>query len=105
MICVAEPVPDALLALTEKVIDIGRDLLTVHVAPVRPAQVPPVQTYPLPFGPLLQFAVIVVDCPTEGDAGLAVGAQTGTPPPAVMQVTVWFGGVPDTAKLLQFEFV
>jgi hypothetical protein len=37
---------------------------------------------------LLQFAVIVVDCPIAGDAGLAVGAHTGTPPPAVTQVTV-----------------
>ena len=57
------------------------------------------------IGPLLQFAVIVTDCPTAGDAGLAVGAHTGAPAPAVTQVRVWFGGVPDNAKLLQFGFV
>jgi len=40
----AVPVPEALLALTEKVTDITLDLLIVHVDPVIPAQVAPVHT-------------------------------------------------------------
>jgi hypothetical protein len=59
---------------------------------------------------LLQLALIVVCCPCTGDAGFAVGVQTGTPappppPPAITHVTVWFGGAPDTTKLLQAAFV
>ena len=56
-------------------------------------------------GPLLQLALIVVDDPTDGDAGFAVGAQAGTPVPPVTHITVCVGGVPDTTKLLQFGFV
>jgi hypothetical protein len=40
----AVPVPEVLLALTEKVTDITLDLLIVHVGPVIPAQVAPVHT-------------------------------------------------------------
>jgi len=40
----AVPVPEALLALTEKVTDITLDLPIVHVDPVIPAQVAPVHT-------------------------------------------------------------
>jgi hypothetical protein len=40
----AVPIPEALLALTEKVTDITLDLLSVHVGPVIPAQVAPVHT-------------------------------------------------------------
>jgi hypothetical protein len=54
---------------------------------------------------LLQLALIVADCATAGDAGFALGAQTGTPVPTVTQVTVCVGGVPDTTKLLQLGFV
>lgn len=54
---------------------------------------------------MLQLALIVADCPTAGEAGFTVGAQTGTPEPTVTQVTVWFGGVPDTTKLVQLGFV
>jgi hypothetical protein len=54
---------------------------------------------------LLQLALIVADCPTAGDAGLAIGAQTGTPAPPPTHVTVCVGGVPDTTKLLQLGFV
>jgi hypothetical protein len=59
----------------------------------------------LASGPLLQLALIVVDDPTNGDVGFAVGAQTGTPVPAPTHVTVCVGGVPDTTKLLQLGFV
>jgi hypothetical protein len=54
---------------------------------------------------LLQLALIIACCPIAGDAGFAVGAQTGTPVPAVTQVTVCVGGVPDRMKLLQLESV
>lgn len=55
---------------------------------------------------MLQLALIVVDDPTDGDAGFAVGAQTGTPvPPPTTHVTVCEGGVPDRTKLLQLVFV
>ncbi|HEV8257700.1 MAG TPA: hypothetical protein VGR42_12050 [Casimicrobiaceae bacterium] len=56
-------------------------------------------------GPLLQLALIVVDDPTDGEAGFAVGAQAGTPVLPPTQVTVCVGGVPDTTKLLQLGFV
>jgi hypothetical protein len=59
----------------------------------------------LASGPLLQLALIVVDCPTCGDAGFAVGAQAGTPAAPPTHVTVCVGGVPDTTKLLQLGFV
>jgi hypothetical protein len=53
-------------------------------------------------GWLLQLALIVTDCPRVGAAGFAVGAHTGTPlPPAVAQVTVCLGGVPETTRLEQ----
>ena len=55
---------------------------------------------------MLQLALIVVDDPTDGEAGFAVGAQTGTPvPPPTTHVTVCVGGVPDRTKLLQLVFV
>ena len=54
---------------------------------------------------MLQLALIVVDCPTAGDAGFAVGAQAGTPVPPPTHVTVCVGGVPDKTKLLQLGFV
>jgi hypothetical protein len=59
----------------------------------------------LATGPLLQLALIVVDDPTDGEAGFAVGAQAGTPVLPPTQVTVCVGGVPDTTKLLQLGFV
>jgi len=55
-------------------------------------------------GWLVQLGLIVVDCPSDGAAGFAVGAQTGTPappPPAGAQVTVCVGGVPETVMLPQ----
>ena len=52
-------------------------------------------------GWLLQFALIVVELPAAGVAGFAAGAQTGTLPVPLMQVSVCAGGVPDNAKPLQ----
>jgi hypothetical protein len=53
------------------------------------------------------LALIVVDWPIVGDVFVALGVQTGTlpppPPPPDTQVSVWFGGVPDRAKLVQAE--
>ena len=58
------------------------------------------------LGWFVQLALIVVSCPMAGEAGFALGVHTGTPPPEpVTQVTVWFGGVPDTVKLAQAGLV
>jgi len=58
-------------------------------------------------GWLVQLALIVVDCPSDGAAGFAVGVQTGAPapPPDGAQVTVCVGGVPEMVMLPQAELL
>jgi len=52
---------------------------------------------------LVQLALIVVDWPSDGAAGFAVGVQTEAPapPPDGAQVTVCVGGVPEMVMLPQ----
>jgi hypothetical protein len=93
----AVPVPAPLVPATVYDTVVALSLVTLQVAVVSPRHAPPVQTKLV--GWLLQLALIVVDCPGAGAAGLAVGAQPGVPPPpAVTQVTVCASGVPETTR-------
>jgi hypothetical protein len=70
----AAPVPLAFTpANVYVVVEVG---LTVHAAPLVPAQVPPVQTYDVAAG--LQLAASVELAPAVMEAGLALTVQDGT---------------------------